>query len=410
MGTRLLAAGLVLGLAAAACTGDDDGLLPPRPDDGAATDTPSPTVAPDLDTPAAELRAAVGAALSSHVYLLGVVTDTVVREGSESPAVVHAQATLSDDTSAVTEIVAEAFGEEAGGRFADLWTAHVGFVVDYARASVEGDEALRVRMEQELLTFRDDLGAMLDELTGGVVPAETATAALEPAFDGELDVVDAQVGGGDVTAALRETSGRMPEVADLLAGAIVVHEPDRYRDSIEVPAAQLRSTFQAQLQEHVYLLWYAVDAGLRSGWTSTAAASTVATLDVNSRAIAETWGERFGADSERAFLRAWRGHVDAFLAWAQGAREAAEDDLEVFREGLGRIVREETRGVLDEERLAEELTVHTESVLEAIDARAADTRRATDLLRAAAGHMPVLADVIATAIVQRFPDVFAPDP
>jgi hypothetical protein len=400
-----LAAALVVLLSIAACTAEDND---PNRSPAGPTDTPSPTIAPGAETPAAELRAAVGSAIQSHVFLLGVGTDALLRDGSESPSFVRTQATLNDNTSTLAEIVAAAYGEEAAGRFTDLWTAQVGLVNDYARSYNEGGEALRTQMSQELETFRIDFGGLLDELTGGVVPAETAAAQTEPMFDGELAVVDAQVAGGDVTGELRETIGAAPTVADLIAGAIIVQQPDRYRDSVEAPSAILRSTMQALWQEHVYLTWYAVDAGIRSGTTSSAYASARASLDANTAAMAERWAEDYGAASARDFEQTWRREVEAVLAYAQGS-DTAIDDLDVFRASLAQIVQEETGEVLDQEMFENELLVHTDSVLEAIDARRNDIRQQWDLLSAAAGHMPVLADVVATATAQRFPDRYGPE-
>jgi hypothetical protein len=402
--TKLLALLMVV-VALGACTAEDDD---PNRSPSGPTDTPSPTIAPGAETPAAELRAAVGVAIQSHVFLLGVGTDALLREGSESPAFVRTQATVSDNTAELAEIVAEAYGEEAAGRFTDLWTAQIGYVNDYARGYDEGDEALRTQMSQELETFRIDLGLLLDELTGGVVPAETAAAQVEPMFDGELAVVDAQVAGGDVAGALRETVGTAPPVADLIAGAIIVHDPDVYRDAVDAPSSVLRSTMQALWQEHVYLTWYAVDAGLRSGTTSTAFTSVRSALDANTRAMAERWGEDYGAASARAFEQTWQSEVEALISYGQGS-DAAIADLDVFRASLAQIVQEETGQVLDQETFEDELLVHTESVVEAIDARRNDIRQQWDLLRGAAGHMPVVADVVATATVQRFPDRYGPD-
>jgi hypothetical protein len=400
-----LAAALVVLLSIAACTAEDND---PNRSPAGPTDTPSPTIAPGAETPAAELRAAVGSAIQSHVFLLGVGTDALLRDGSESPSFVRTQATLNDNTSTLAEIVAAAYGEEAAGRFTDLWTAQVGLVNDYARSYNEGGEALRTQMSQELETFRIDFGRLLDELTGGVVPAETAAAQTEPMFDGELAVVDAQVAGGDVTGELRETIGAAPTVADLIAGAIIVQQPDRYRDSVEAPSAILRSTMQALWQEHVYLTWYAVDAGIRSGTTSSAYTSARASLDANTAAMAERWAEDYGAASARDFEQTWRREVEAVLAYAQGS-DTAIDDLDVFRASLAQIVHEETGEVLDRDTFENELVVHTDSVLEAIDARRNDIRQQWDLLSAAAGHMPVLADVVATATAQRFPDRYGPE-
>ncbi len=402
---RMLAFGVMLAIAASACTDD---ALPPSPSDGDGTlQTPTPSIAPSIETPAAELRAQVGSLLAGHIYLLGMTTATLLREGSESPELVRAQGILDDNTGDLVNIVSDNYGDDAGARFTDLWRAHIGLVSDYARGYDEADTALREQMESELLTFRDDLGALFDELTEGIVPTETATAALEPYFEGMLEVVDAQVAAiAEVPGILRETAGRSPEIADLLAGAIVAQFPDRYDASTEVPAANLRSTMWAQFQEHAYLAWLAIDARLRFGATSTTFTEAAATLDVNSRAIAETWGTYAGEPSGKAFLRAWRDHVEALFAYADGSTDLARSELEDFTIDLARIVDLETQSALDVETVTGELEIHVEHMLAAIDARTAGTRVEVDLVREAARHMPVLADVLATAIVQGYPEVF----
>ena len=165
---------------------------------------------------------------------------------------------------------------------------------------------------------------------------------------------------------------------------------------------------QALWQEHVYLTWYAVDAGLRDGLTSSSFSSARRSLDENTAAMAERWGEDYGDASARAFERTWQTEVEAMIAYAQGSAETL-DELELFRASLGQIAQEETGQVLDQETFEGELVAHTDSVTEAIDARREDTRQQWDLWFAAGGHMPVLADVLATATIQRFPDVYGPE-
>lgn len=394
---KLIAVGAALALTLVACT--DNGVLPPPPSPSPTSGDPLDTSSPEVatETAAAELRAAVGSLLQSHAYLLGVVTAELFRTDSESEELVGAQATLDDNTSALTEIIAEAYGDDAGGRFSDLWRSQVGYVTDYARGIDEGNPALRDGMEQELLGFRDRLGLLLDELTDGAIPATTGTASFEPYYESQLAVVDAQAAGGDVAGALRETAGRLPEIADLLAGAIVAGFPDRYRDSIDVPAARLRSSMWSLFQEQAFLVWMGVKD-----------LDPTSALAANGEALADAWAEHAGRSSREPFLRLLDERVQLLRAAAAGDTTVAPR-LGQWRERFAALVVSDVKGTLEVGTVIDELEVADEELLQALAARLADTRQQTDLLRGAIAQMPVLADVLATGLVQAYPETFAPE-
>jgi hypothetical protein len=404
---RTIAAGLMLSLAVASCTagGATTSPTPTAEPDATVSPTPSPTIAPEIDTPASELRAAVGSLLHGHVYLLALTTGVVLREGSESEELVRTQRTLDDNTAALAEVLAANYGEQVSGRFVDLWRAHIGYVTDGARGIGTGDTVLRDRMGQQLEELRPQLASFLQEMTDGVIPTETAAAVLEPIFGAELRVVEAQAAApSEVPRLLRRTADRTIELADLIAGAIVVQDPETYGPALETPSSSLRLRLQTLLQEHTYLLWLAVDAGLR-GADATAATSA---LDATTQAIAAVWGEHAGPASEEAMRELLRAYTDVMLAFGLGT--GSLDDLETFRETMAVLLEQDTDGILQRQTVEDELDLHVGAVIDALEARRADARQQTDLLRDAARHMAVFGDVLASAMVQRFPDAFASPP
>jgi hypothetical protein len=405
------AAGLLLSLAVASCTagGATTSPTPTVEPDATVSPTPSPTIAPEIDTPASELRAAVGSLLHGHVYLLALTTGVVLREGSESEELVRTQRTLDDNTAALAEVLAANYGEPVSGRFMDLWRAHVGYVTDFARAVRTGDVNLREQMRQQLDELRPHLASFLQEMTDGVIGTETGTAVLEPIFTAELRIVEAQAAAAsEVPRLLRRTADRTIELADLIAGAIVVQDPETYGPSIDTPAAGLRLRLQTLLQEHTYLLWLAVDAGLRGGSGSPGYVAATSALDATTQAIAAVWGEQAGPASQEALRELLRGYTDVMVAY--GISAGSLDDLETFRETLAVLLEQDTGGILSRQTVEDELDQHVGAVIEALDARRSDTRRQSDLLRDAARQMALFGDALASAMVQRFPDSFASPP
>ena len=181
--------------------------------------------------------------------------------------------------------------------------------------------------------------------------------------------------------------------------------------STDTPAADLRAGLTALLQEHVYLAGTATGAALDGRQEDFNAAA--AALDENSVAISKAIGSVYGADAERVFLDLWRRHIGFFVDYTTGKAtgdqakmQKAKDDLDRYRTDFGAFLSSANPN-LTTEAVAQELKVHVDSLLAVVDAQAANDPRAFTLLRQAAGHMPMTANVLAGAIVAQFPDKFA---
>jgi hypothetical protein len=184
--------------------------------------------------------------------------------------------------------------------------------------------------------------------------------------------------------------------------------------SIDTPAATLRATLETLLQEHVYLAGIATGTAIAQGPDSKAFAAAADTLDANTQALADAVGSVYGPDAGAAFLGLWRAHIGMFVDYTVGAatgddqmKEQARRELDGYRQDFGAFIESATNGGLSKEAVAEELAPHVQTLTAAIDAQAAGSPHAFALLREAASHMPMTADVLAGAIVQQFPEKFA---
>jgi hypothetical protein len=176
-------------------------------------------------------------------------------------------------------------------------------------------------------------------------------------------------------------------------------------------AAGLRSVLNNLLQEHVYLAAAATGAALDGRDTEFKAAAGA--LDQNSIAISKALGSVYGMDAERAFLPLWRRHIGFAVDYTVGVAsndqakaDKAVGELVGYTEDFGAFLASANPG-LPKNVVADLVKHHVVTLKEVIDAQASkDPVRAYMALRTAAGHMSMIADPLAEAIVKQFPDKY----
>jgi hypothetical protein len=176
-------------------------------------------------------------------------------------------------------------------------------------------------------------------------------------------------------------------------------------------AAWLRANLNTMFQEHVYLAAAATNAALGGRDAEFKAAATA--LDANSVAIGKAIGSVYGADAEKAFLPLWRRHIGfavdytgAVAAGDRAKQDKAVSDLIAYSGDFGAFLSSANPN-LPKPVVADLVKHHVVSLKDVIDAQAAkDPLRAYTALRVAAGHMAMIADPLAEAIVKQFPDKF----
>ena len=173
------------------------------------------------------------------------------------------------------------------------------------------------------------------------------------------------------------------------------------------PAAALRSTLTALLNDHVWLAGNALDTAVLKGGNlkDPAVQGAVAALDENSVALAETLGSVY-PQAQQPFLASWRQHIGFFVNYTLGkaTKDAAmvskaRTELDGYRTSFGQLIHSVVPQ-LPADAVAKELIPHVQTLLDAIDAAVAGRPDYQSKLAMAAGHMTMTADVLAGGIAK----------
>jgi hypothetical protein len=179
----------------------------------------------------------------------------------------------------------------------------------------------------------------------------------------------------------------------------------------DTPAAALRSDLNRLLQEHVFLAATATDAGLAGATDQFEAAA--AALDGNSDDIIDTFGSVY-PDAKATFNDAWKGHIGFVVDYVTGLatedqakQDQAVSDLQGYWESFGQFLSDTVSTLPDGPAVSALVMEHVLTLKAVIDAQAGqDQEAALTALREAAGHMHMIGDPLAAAIVADNPQAF----
>lgn len=177
-------------------------------------------------------------------------------------------------------------------------------------------------------------------------------------------------------------------------------------------AAELRAGLNSLLAEHLILAAAATGAALDGRKAEFEAAAGA--LDANSVDIAKAISSVYGAGAEQAFLPLWRKHIGFAVDYTVGVatrdkakQDKAVGDLVQYTQDFGAFLSSANPN-LPKDVVAELVKTHVLTLKDVIDAQAAKNPvKAYTALRTAAGHMQMIADPLAGAIVKQFPEKFA---
>lgn len=178
--------------------------------------------------------------------------------------------------------------------------------------------------------------------------------------------------------------------------------------------SDLQSTLNAVLADHVAL---GLDAtGALVAGDGHEIATAVAALDENSVGLAAAIGSFYGESAEGIFLEGWRKHIDFFVQYTSAAISGDDAGKAEATEGLLAYAQEfadlmHGAAGLPRELVVDHIEAHAAQFIAAIEAQVAGDAETFEREKAVAvAHMHHLADPLAVAIAEMFPEKFAANP
>jgi antitoxin component of RelBE/YafQ-DinJ toxin-antitoxin module len=361
-------------------------------------------------TKAAELRASLNYLLGEHILLASSATAGAL--AGRDAQFKAAAAALDANGVDISKAIGSVYGKGAEDAFLPLWRRHIGFAVDYTVGVATKDKAKQDKAVTDLVQYTQDFGAFLASANPNL-PKDAVAGLVKDHVLTLKDVIDAQAAGDQPKqfAAIRTAYAHMGMIADPLAGAIVKQFPDKFPGSTTTAAAGLRSTLTMAFQEHTYLAARATGAAL--GGRDAEFKAAAAALDANGVDISKAIGSVYGKGAEDAFLPLWRRHIGFVVDYTVGAAKKdpamqlkAVEALVGYSEDFGAFLASANPN-LPKDAVAGLVKEHILTLKPVIDAQAAgDQPKVYQLLRLATGHMRMIADPLAEAIVKQFPQKF----
>ncbi|BBH67226.1 hypothetical protein ACTI_39110 [Actinoplanes sp. OR16] len=363
-------------------------------------------LAPDR---AADLAVRLQALFGQHAVLAADLMRSRIR--GDDDFVQAANAALSRNTDAMTELMARLFGADVVSEFRPLWTEHLVELVAYAGAVAGRDDTARREVRAELVEYEGELSAYLAGPAGGRLDRATVHHALAAHVDHLTAQADAYAAGDWTTAdrIYRDGYRHLYDVGFVLADGLLATSD---RPALREPVWRLRSQLGRILAEHVVLVEHVTRAAVGDTPDFDAAASMI---NANTRDLVAAMAALFGTRTARDFQEIWGDHVESLVAYAgalargdEGARARARHNLAGYEEKLSSFLSDATGDRLTAHRLATAFAGHDGMLLRHADAFAArDFPTAHDIAYTAYEHefelAREMADAFGATVAARLP-------
>ncbi|MCY9661825.1 copper amine oxidase N-terminal domain-containing protein [Paenibacillus chondroitinus] len=176
-----------------------------------------------------DLRSGLDALLSEHGGLAVLAMQKGISGAPDFDAAAGALLANSDDlTAAITSV----YGEGAGKAFKGLWNTHIGFFVDYVKATAAKDESKRKETLDKLNQYGTDFGAFLEAANPNNFKTADIAGALKPHVAQLVKAFDSYVNKDypQTYASAREAYAHMSHTGDYLASGIVAQFQEKFHD------------------------------------------------------------------------------------------------------------------------------------------------------------------------------------
>ena len=366
---------------------------------------------PNVATPGAELRSNLQHFMGEHAYL----AVEAMRKGAEGSKDFDASVkALSANTDDLTAAITSVYGEDAGKQFNDIWTRHIGFFVDYVKATGANDQAAKDEALKNLAGYKDEFSKFLATATGNRLDANGLAEGLQMHINQLIGAFDAYVAGDYDKAYMyeREAIQHMNMVAKGFSNAITQQFPDKFDNTMAVtPASDLRGTLDYLLTEHAGLAVDAMQNGIDGSKDFEASAKA---LSMNTDDLTAAIASVYGADAGQQFKEMWSNHIGFFVDYVKAtaakddaAKEKAMKNLENYRAEFSKFIDTASEGRVKSADLSAGLQVHVKQLVGSFDAYAAgDYTTAYSTAREAYAHMQMPAKGLSGAFVDQFPAKF----
>jgi hypothetical protein len=367
---------LVLAAAAAACDSNatDRGGSPASTQAGhPAGHTATPTTVLPADASPTQLRAQFEQLLGHHALLAVRLMRSVVTQTPELREA--AEASLKENSAALTQLVTAAYGDAQSDRFDQVWERTVLDLTAYAAAVDAGDAAAKQSARSDLLADADAYGSWLAQASGGRVQAGDAPNAMRTHVEHLMKQLDAYA-ARDYDSAYRierEAYEHLFTTGVTLAKGSVA---PKAAASLDAPPEQLRSAFAMLLGEHMELIIGAQRATFGGAPEFNAAAEQV---NANSDALTKGMGAIIGPTKAGEFQSAWAEHVEGLLAYStavadrdETGKAAAQENLDGIAGRLALFLSDIVRNELPVVPLTQALSAHDTHLVNQVDAYAAE--------------------------------------
>jgi len=367
---------------------------------------------PTVTTEAVELRASLDRLLSEHAYL----AIETMRKGAQGSEDFKASANaLSSNTEDLSKAIASVYGEEAGQQFKQMWSDHIGYFVDYVKATGNQNEEAKQKALNELNQYRQDFSQFLETATNERLEAGALAEGLQMHVKQLIGAFDAYV-AGDFEKAYeyeRKAIDHMYGVSKGLSSAIVNQFPDQFNHTKAVtPAADLRSTLDHLLSEHAGLAMMTMQNGLDGSEDYKA---SVNALNNNTEDLSNAISSIYGKKAGQQFKQMWGDHIGHFVQYVKGTakdndkmQEKALEGLEDYRSKFSSFLETATEGELEADVLSKNLQSHVDYLINTFNQyESGDYEKTYMTLRESYGHMFGAAKALSSGFVSQQPDKFS---
>jgi hypothetical protein len=337
----------------------------------AAGHTATPTTVVPADASPTQLRAQFEQLLGHHALLAVRLMRAVVAGTPELRQA--AEASLQENTQALTQLATVAYDDAQSQRFEQLWQRTVQHLTAYAQAVHAGDAAAKQSARDDLLADADAYQAWLVQASGGRVQPSTPSA-MRTHVESLMKQTDAYAARDYATAYRIERQ----DYEHLFTAGVTLAKGSvtpKAAAALDTPPEQLRSAFAMLLGEHMELIVDTQRATFAGAPQFNAAAAQV---NANSSTLTKGMGAIVGPQKAAEFQSAWAEHVEGLLAYStavadndQAAKEAAKENLNGIAGRLALYLSDIVRNELPVEPLTQALGQHDTHLIDQVDAYAA---------------------------------------